>query len=398
MNSKSDIDLITLIENDLGQGRKSGRWLQFHCPFPGHSHGDKKPSLSVTVGDGSRPPFWKCFTCGKSGDAIQWVMEYRGVNFIDALQILKLKISTPNHTRHDLPIQHPDNPPCNTWQVRAQQLIEHAEVALWDERGKEALVWLRSRGLQDETIRAARLGYIPKDYTEKPEAWGTPNNETRPIYFFEGLLIPGLIASKVWYLKIRPSHPRGEMPKYINIRGGKSAALYGADCITNDRPAIFCEGELDAILLRQEVKDLASVITLGSATNELNVATWGIYLLRPSSFLIAYDVDKAGKGGSEKLTWLHDAQRVHIPALRQGNKDLTDFHKSGGDLYSLIESVLRPGAPIFVNWLADTKPTTIKGQYSQTPDNRVKAYYLPAELDKCLEVMQAIAEPKLEHM
>ena len=189
---------------------------------------------------------------------------------------------------------------------------------MWDERGKDVLAWLRSRGLSDETIRAARLGYIPKDLTDKPEAWGTPNDDTRPIYFFEGLLIPGLIAGKVWYLKMRPSHPCGEMPKYINVRGGKSSALYGADFITAGSPAIFCEGELDAILLRQEVKDLASVITLGAAGNNLNLATWGIYLLRPSSFVIAYDVDTAGKGGANKLTWLHDTRRLTVPQLEAG--------------------------------------------------------------------------------
>lgn len=391
MNANSDIDLVSLVENDLGQGKKSGRWLLFHCPF-NHKRGDKKPSLSVTNGDHTRPPFWKCWSCGKQGGAVKWLMEYRNLPYADALAVLKLK-PDPNYQRQEAPIQHPDNPPAEIWQVRALQLIERAEIALWDGRGKDALAWLRSRGLQDETIRAARLGYIPKDYTEKPEAWGTPNDEARPIYFFEGLLIPGLIAGKVWYLKIRPSHPRGEMPKYINIRGGKSAALYGADFITTGRPAIFCEGELDAIILRQEVKALASVITLGSSTNELNIATWGIYLLRPSIFLIAYDVDAAGNGGAEKLTWLHDAQRLNIPTLRKGDKDLTDFHKSGGNLYSLVESVLREDAPIFVNWLADVKPSTIRGQYWQNPDNRIEAFYLPDELSHCLEAMHTIAEP-----
>jgi hypothetical protein len=247
--------------------------------------------------------------------------------------------------------------------------------------------------LHDETIRKARLGYIPKDYTEKSAAWGTPNDEPRPIYFFEGLLIPGLISSKVWYLKMRPTHPHGEMPKYINIRGGKSSALFGADFITADRPAIFCEGELDTLLLRQEVKDLASVITLGAAGNNLNLATWGIYLLRPSSFVIAYDVDTAGNGGANKLTWLHDARRLTVPQLRPGDKDLTDFHKSGGNLYSLIESAIRPEAPIFINWLADVKPATIRGQYWRNPDNRIEAFYLPDELAKCLEVMQCTIEP-----
>jgi len=182
MNSNSDIDLIALIQSDLGQGqsKQGGRKMLFHCPFPGHAHGDKKPSLDVI----NNPiPFWKCWSCGKQGGAVKWLMEYSNIPYADALAVLKLK-PDPNYQRQEAPIQRPDTPPAETWQVRALQLIERAEVALWDGRGKDALAWLRSRGLQDKTIRAARLGYIPKDYTERPEAWGTPNDEARSIYFF----------------------------------------------------------------------------------------------------------------------------------------------------------------------------------------------------------------------
>jgi hypothetical protein len=151
---------------------------------------------------------------------------------------------------------------------------------------------------------------------------------------------------KVWYLKIRPSSLRVGQ-KYKHVRGGKQS-LYRADTLTDGMPAVICEGELDALLLAQEVEDLSSVITLASASSELNLATWGLYLLRPSCFILAYDMDKAGNEGAEKLAWLHDVQRLNIPILREGDKDLTDFHKSGG--------ILQPGkeriAPErhFVHW------------------------------------------------
>jgi DNA primase len=395
MNPHTHIDLIALIESDLGQGqsKQGGRKMLFHCPFPGHTHGDKHPSLDVI---NSPIPFWKCWACGKQGSALKWLMEYRGLSYADALKALKIPAG-PNFRRQEAPIQQPDNPPGQAWQVRAWAFIEWAESVLWSARGKDVLAWLRSRGLSDESIRAARLGYIPMDDLENPEVWGTPNDDIRSIYFYAGLLIPGIIGGKVWYLKMRPAHPHGEMPKYLNIRGSKSASLYGADCIVNGLPAIFCEGELDAILLRQEVKELASVMTLGSATNELNVATWGIYLVQKNIpfYVIAYDVDSAGNGGANKLSWLHAAKRLHIPILRKGDKDLTDFHKSGGNLYSLIESVLRPGAPIFVTWPEDAKPITIRDQYWRMPDNKIEAFYLPRELDQCLEVTQLITEPEL---
>jgi len=349
MNTSSKIDLIALIENDLGQGRKSGHSILYHCPFPGHKRGDKKPSLSVTMGNGNLPPIWKCFSCGRQGvgqqgAAVRWLIEYRGLSYPDALHHLQIHRQEPNQFKQEPPIQHPDNPPCDVWQARAMQLIERAEAVLWTERGKAALNWLRARGLNNDTIRSARLGYIPelpKDHKEHPAAWGTPNDDPRPVHLFQGLLIPGFIASKVWYLKMRPAHRRGDMPKYICVRGSKAAALYGADHIAKDYPAVFCEGELDTILLRQEIKDMASVMTLGSASNELNLATWGLYLLRPSSFILAYDIDQAGKGGGEKLAWLREAKILNIPILKDGDKDLTDFHKSGGDLQALIREAIQ---------------------------------------------------------
>ena len=338
MTANTSFDLIALIETDLGQGLKSGRWMLYHCPFPGHKHGDQRPSLTVTNGDSNRPCFWKCWSCGRQGGAVKWVMEYRGVSYEDALRTLKMGTSDPNRSRQEPPVQSPDDPPTKKWQERAWTLIERAEDSLWNERGMDALDWLRARGLSDPTICAARMGYIPKNFTDAPEVWGTPNDNPRPFYFFEGILIPGIIGSTVWYLKMRPTHPH-DGQKYKHVRGGKQA-LYLADTLTNGRPAVFCEGELDANLLGQEVRDLADVVTLASATSKLNLATWGLYLLRPSSFILAYDMDKAGEEAAAKLAWLHDAQRLHIPALREGDKDVSDYYKSGGNLHDLIEEAL----------------------------------------------------------
>ena len=387
MGNRQEIDLISLIESDLGQGRRQGRWTFFHCPFTGHKNGDRRPSLSVTNGDNNRPPFWKCWACDKQGGAVKWITEFRGMSYHDALRVLNLDKPDRAGWRQEPAIQPVDNPPGDDWQARARLLIERAESVLWEERGKDTLTWLRKRGLQDDTIRAARLGYLPVNFAEKPEDWGIPNGDTRKLYFLKGLLIPGIIASRVWYLKIRPSDPQNGQ-KYKHTRGGKQA-LYLADSLADDKPAVICEGELDALLLTQEIKNLACVITLAGASNDLNLGAWGIYLLRPSTFILAHDMDKAGNQAADKLAWLHHSQRLSIPALKEGDKDLTDFHGSGGSLYSLIKNALHPTEPIFINWPAETKPATIRDQYKRNPDNSIEAYYSPDQLTTCLEVMQA---------
>lgn len=387
MNSSPITNLVTLIETDLGQGRQSGRWTMFHCPFPGHKHGDRKPSLAVTNGDGNRGAWWKCFACDRHGGAVKWLMEYRDMSYRDALTALSLpQTDTPHRHTFEPPIQQPDTPPGEIWQARAQIWIKRAEEVLWSTQGRESLTWLRARGLNDDTIRKARLGYIPRYREERPELWGKPNDEDRPLKFPQGILIPGMIAPTVWYLKIRPLYLRVDQ-KYKHVRGGRQA-LYLVDSLAENRPAVFCEGEFDALLLRQEIKDLAGVVTLASATGDLNLATWGLYLLRPSCFILAHDMDQAGEQGAGKLTWLHNSQRLKIPQLQPGDKDLTDFHKSGGNLYSLIENAIRPEAPIFVTWPVDAQhPTVYDGHGWRNPDQRIEAFYTPEQLDDCLYYM-----------
>lgn len=60
--------------------KKSGKNHMACCPF----HSEKTPSFTV---DESKQ-FYYCFGCGAQGDVIKFVMEYQGVEFFDACQIL----------------------------------------------------------------------------------------------------------------------------------------------------------------------------------------------------------------------------------------------------------------------------------------------------------------------
>lgn len=340
-------DLIALIEADLGHGRKAGRWMLYHCPFPGHKHGDRKPSLSVTNGDGNRPPWWKCWACDRQGGAVKWLMEYRKLGYQEALQALEIDLPVGSRREQLPPVQMPDLPPSQEWQSRAWKLIERAEDVLWSKEGKDALAWLQLRGLSEETICAARIGYIPRGFEESSSLWGKPNDDPEPIKFFSGILIPGLVGSNIWYLKMRPMRQIGRN-KYLNIRGSRFA-LYQAETLCNELTGIFCEGEFDTLLLSQEVRGLATPITLSSASATLNVSNWGLYLLRPPRFLLALDVDTAGSKGISKLSWLHDAKQLDIPVLREGDKDITDFYKSGGNLRQLIRNALDVRQSVHIN-------------------------------------------------
>jgi len=341
-----DFDLIGQIERDLGPGRRYRRWTVFRCPF---HHPDRHPSFAVTNGDG-RGPHWRCFSaaCGKHGSLVMWFEEYHQMSREEALEAVKGKIREPILDN----LNYPAGP---KWQERAWKLVEWAQSNLWEEPGScaidwpvidevtgelvtrklSALDWLLSRGVSAQTMKIWKIGYIPAGpygggWREKAEKWGLKGE----VFIAQGILIPCIIGDDIWYLKIR--RPKMKPHKYSQVRGGKPA-LYLAQSLEGQEAVIFCEGELDALLLWQEVGDLAGVVTLGSAAAEFSVANWGLYLIHTQRRYLAYDADQAGQAGSDKLAWLRP-QQLEIPQLKPGDKDLTDFHQSGGDLRSLVIS------------------------------------------------------------
>ncbi|ABD25088.1 plasmid and phage DNA primase [Novosphingobium aromaticivorans DSM 12444] len=59
---------------------KAGREFKACCPF----HGEKTPSFTINDAKG----FYHCFGCGAHGDAIRWMIDQRGLQFIDAVSEL----------------------------------------------------------------------------------------------------------------------------------------------------------------------------------------------------------------------------------------------------------------------------------------------------------------------
>jgi hypothetical protein len=150
----------------------------------------------------------------------------------------------------------------------------------------------------------------------------------KSIFLSQGITLPGMVGKTCWYLKVR--RLRGK-PKYLHVRGSRPALFMANDLATHSS-IVFCEGEFDALLLAQEAGDLAGIATIGSACQHLDLAAWGWYLLHARRFLVAYDVDGKSENGIQGLLTLRQAIRAKIPQFQPQDKDLTDFHKSGGDL------------------------------------------------------------------
>lgn len=74
---KNDLPVSSVIGHYLAI-KKSGTSLLALCPF----HDDSKPSMQIN----DSKKMFKCFVCNTGGDSIAFVMKYRHLNFIEALE------------------------------------------------------------------------------------------------------------------------------------------------------------------------------------------------------------------------------------------------------------------------------------------------------------------------
>ena len=83
---KNSVNIVDVIGETVAL-TKAGRNHLGLCPF----HGEKTPSFNVV----EDKQFYHCFGCGKSGDVFKFIEDYRGVSFMDAVQIVAERAGFP---------------------------------------------------------------------------------------------------------------------------------------------------------------------------------------------------------------------------------------------------------------------------------------------------------------
>ena len=228
-------DITSLIEQDLGPGRRIGGWRFWHCPF--HPQ-DDTPSLAVRNGR------YYCFACQATGDAVDWLVNYRRMTMREALHQVKGNGHTPPR-RDDIP---PLVTPDETWQRQAlTEVVQALDRLLGGPEGYAARDYLTKRGLRSETWAAWALGagYAFSPLTERKE-------RAVVIPHFDGR--GQILAIKYRFLS-------GSL-RYTSHRGSK-ATIYGLW-----QPAkptlLIVEGELNACSIWQVAGDELTVVSPGS--------------------------------------------------------------------------------------------------------------------------------------
>lgn len=324
---KGLIDCRDVVEHDLGQPHsRHARYSTYKCPF----HNETKGFSLVVYED-----HWQCFgKCGQGGDAIAWLRQYHNLSFTDACQRLvngDLPRLQQPRVKSSPQLEKTSESPVLDWQRAANRIAYQAMDTLWGSEGKRAWEYLEcQRGLNEDTIIRAGLGYIPGDYREWKEIEG--------LKVPCGITIPWHADGAIWGIKVRRA--AGEQ-RYHQVGGGNiKGCLYLADEIKPGLPIFLTEGEFDALIAQQVGAGQLCATSIGSSANRRINRRWYTKFIAAPRILARMDDDDAGEGAAAEIEALSGAvRRVQVP---QG-KDVNEFYLMAGHaavhawLKSLVE-------------------------------------------------------------
>ncbi len=125
------------------------------CPF----HNEKTPSFTVSPAKG----IYKCFGCGKAGNAVNFIMEHEHFSYPEALRFLakryNIEVEEEEQTPEQIQALNEKESLFNLSQF-AQQYF--SEVLAGTEEGKAiGMTYFRERGIRDDIVTRFQLGYAP---------------------------------------------------------------------------------------------------------------------------------------------------------------------------------------------------------------------------------------------
>ena len=303
-------DLVGLIGEYTNLKKKGANW-ESCCPF----HEEKSPSFKVNPAKG----IYKCFGCGKGGDAISFVMDIESMGYVEALRFLAKKYNiTLEESATDLKEEQNKQSEKEALQIVMNFAQEFFKNNLTEtEEGKSiGLSYFKERGLRSDIIESFGLGYALNEWDglmkEAEKRKHNPdllekaglilkNEETHKTYdrFRGRVTFPILnVSGKVIAFGARMLGNDKNQPKYINspesLLYDKSSALYGLyQARQAIRVADMCyltEGYMDVIAMHQAGVG-NTVASSGTSLTEGQIKLVGRFT---QNLTLLYDGDKAG--------------------------------------------------------------------------------------------------------
>ncbi|MDC8446475.1 MAG: DNA primase [Nitrosomonas sp.] len=355
------VNIVDAIDRHVSLKKAGANYIAC-CPF----HNEKTPSFTVSP----TKQFYHCFGCGAHGNAINFLMEYSGYSFVEAVQ----------HLAASTGISMPDLQPAQKKGIRptSTQLDKTATHTIQDiyevmriatrfyreqlKQSNSAISYLKQRKLTGETAARFAIGYAPEGWQNLAATFPEYNTEkTRNILIRAGLMIAS--DNGKYYDRFRDRiifpilNQQGQIvafggravnhgePKYLNspetdifIKGHEIYNLFSArKAIRNAKCAIVVEGYMDVVALSQHGIDYA-VATLGTAVTDLHIQK----LLRYSDRIIfCFDGDNAGKKAARRalensLTQLSDGKTIQFLFLPENEDPDSFIHRYGKNAFEQL--------------------------------------------------------------
>jgi len=346
------VDIVDIIERRIGL-KKAGKNFQACCPF----HNEKTPSFSVSPDK----QFYYCFGCGASGNALTFIMEYEGQEFVAAVEDIAqtMGLEVPREAYSDSQQSFHDH----LYPLMASVSDFYQQQLKNNPKAKSAIAYLKNRGLSGEIAKKYGLGYAPDDWQNllklAPSSQTSPSDNREKDLVDTGMMIRNDKGHTYDRFRDRIMFPirnrRGQVigfggriidqgePKYLNSPETKlfhkGKELYGLyemrRELRNIKQIIIVEGYMDVVALAQ-FGIYNATATLGTATSSEHLQT----LFRICSRVVfCFDGDKAGKAAALRalqnaLPLLKDAREIRIMFLPDGEDPDTMVRKVGAEEFN----------------------------------------------------------------
>ncbi len=178
---KNRIDIVEVVGDFVSLKRK-GQNMWACCPF----HNEKSPSFSVSPVKG----FYKCFGCGKSGDALDFVMEMEKLNYVESLKFLAKRYGIEVQEEELTDDQAQQQSERESLYIILNAAKEYFASTLWDtQEGRSiGLGYFQERKMTDVILKKFELGFV-KDEWDGFYKYALKNGHTEEMLEKAGLLI-----------------------------------------------------------------------------------------------------------------------------------------------------------------------------------------------------------------
>lgn len=330
-------DIVEVVSDYVNLMRRGSNFMGL-CPF----HNEKTPSFSVNRARN----ICHCFSCGKGGSPVNFIMEKEGINYHDALLHLAnkygIKVEERQMTDEERQRQSERESMllANDW---ASRHMQHNLTGTEDGRNI-GLQYLYQRGVTAEAVKAFRLGYaldISDDLLNaaKREGYdvellktlgliGVASNSGRSYDRFRGRVIFPILNTAGKVIAFGGRGIKGEQAKYINSPESalyrKSDELYGIyqarNAIVREKRCFLVEGYMDVIGMWQSGMQNV-VASSGTSLTDGQIAL--IHRFTDNVTLI-YDGDSAGIKASLRGIDMLLAQKLNVTVLLLPDNDDPD--------------------------------------------------------------------------